>query len=225
MATARPRLRAQRPCRPPARARRPRAVEAAPAESSTSARSRRRFGAGAVAGRGSPLALARAKALAVSRAAARGAGDRRRPDPRRSAASASPSRRRSRRGARQLHAPVAARTHALHSAFALAPGRARSSAPCVARRVSTMRDSPDARSTPISPRAGDAVLGSVGGYQLEGPGVHSVRADRGRPFHHPRPAAPAAARFLAAQGADRELTDARTRLRHRLSGHAIPARR
>ncbi len=49
--------------------------------------------------------------------------------------------------------------------------------------------------------AGDAALASVGGYQLEGIGVHLFERDRGRLFHHSRPAAVAAARrFCGSNG-------------------------
>ena len=40
----------------------------------------------------------------------------------------------------------------------------------------------------------------VGVFRMEGRGVHLVRADRGRPFHHPRHAAAALARRACASG-------------------------
>ena len=108
----------------------------------------------------------------------------------RSASGGFPSRR-SRRRARAI-AALRGKTHALHSAVAVVRDGAVVFEHVDAARL-TMRAFSDEFLESYLDAVGDAATASVGGYQLEGVGHPIVRAGRGRSFHHPRPAAAAAA--------------------------------
>ena len=144
--------------------------------------------------------LAREKARAVSQQHA-AAGWCSAPTRRwRSASGGSPSRPTAPRRASSLRA-LRGKTHALHSAVARG---ARRRTCCSSMRDAarlTMRAFSDEFLDSYLDAAGDAVTASVGGYQLESVGIQLFERDRGRPFHHSRPAAVAAARWSAARRA------------------------
>jgi septum formation protein len=108
---------------------------------------------------------------------------------------------------RQLLA-LAGRTHALHSAIVVArSGEVAFSHVAVAWM--SMRPLSETDISAYLDEAGAVVTTSVGAYQLEGLGVHLFVGDRGRSFHHPRPAAAAAAGLLQRCAAARNVTAGR----------------
>jgi septum formation protein len=86
-----------------------------------------------------------------------------------------------RAGAREQLQMLRGRTHELHSAIAVARGTAILFHHVEATRL-TMRDVSDAFLDEYLERAGSAVTTSVGGYQLEGIGIHLFERIRGDYF-------------------------------------------
>ena len=147
-----------------------------------------------------PRLLAREKASAVAASRARPAGARRRSDAgaRRAAFSKPADRAEAREQLRALRgqdarASLGGRGHARR--------RRCCSSMCDSARL-TMRSFSDEFLEAYLDAAGAAASASVGGYQLGETRHPSVRARRGRSFHHSRPAAAAAACVFAAGAAD-----------------------
>ena len=82
-----------------------------------------------------------------------------------------------------------------------------------------MHDFSDAERDRVLSLEGDAVLGSVGAYRIEGPSIRLFERSRGRLLYHPRPAPPAAARGAAGRMPRRSSRE--TCVRPRSSDHAL----
>ena len=87
-----------------------------------------------------------------------------------------------RAGAREQLAALRGQTHELHSAVAVVRGRRSAVRACRRRAADHARRSPTAFSTPISTRRATAATASVGGYQLEGVGIHLFERIEGDHF-------------------------------------------